>query len=154
MGVGPSRSVCLGRVQMMMRHLAAIGETYAQTTLEDAAWNLWLINPSQASTSTSTSSPNNPNPSTSTISHQGGHTTGVGTVASLERGSSDPPLIYVASSLGGGGSLIRTTPPPPILDVDLSNITAMAEVPVREVLPHDLQRTNSVLVTVNNLLQM
>ncbi|KAK2975830.1 hypothetical protein RJ640_022847 [Escallonia rubra] len=53
-GAGPStavRSVGLGRVQMMMRHLAAVGETYAQTALEDTAWSLWPMNPSQASTS-------------------------------------------------------------------------------------------------------
>ncbi|KAI3748974.1 hypothetical protein L6452_12454 [Arctium lappa] len=129
-GAGPStgmRSVGLGRVQMMMRHLAAVGETYAQTALEDTAWNLWPINPSQAA---STSTSNNPSPST--IRHRG-H--------------------------GGGGSVIRT--PPRVLDDDLSNILAMAET-VREVLPHvpdelilrDLQRTNSVSVTVNNLLQM
>ena len=85
---------------MMMRHLAAVGETYAQTALEDAAWNLWPVNPSQASTSTSSS--NNPNPSTSTVRHRGGHSTGA-----------------------GGGSLIRTTPPPPVPDVGLSNIIAM-----------------------------
>ncbi|KAI3821168.1 hypothetical protein L1987_08726 [Smallanthus sonchifolius] len=51
-GAGPStsiRSVGLGRVQMMTRHLAAVGETYAQTALEDASWNLWPINSSQAS---------------------------------------------------------------------------------------------------------
>ncbi|CAI9263825.1 unnamed protein product [Lactuca saligna] len=97
---------------MMMRHLAAIGETYAQTALEDAAWNLWHVNPSQASTSTSTSSSNNPNPFTSIVRHQGGHTT-----------------------RGGGGSLIRTMPTPLVPDVDLSNIIAMVET-VREVLPH------------------
>ncbi|KVI10062.1 Ubiquitin system component Cue [Cynara cardunculus var. scolymus] len=128
-GAGPStgmRSVGLGRVQMMMRHLAAVGETYAQTALEDTAWNLWPINPSQAA---STSTSNNPSPST--IRHRG----------------------------HGGGSVIRT--PPRVSDDDLSNILAMAET-VREVLPHvpdelilrDLQRTNSVSVTVNNLLQM
>lgn len=53
-GAGPStaiRTVGLGRVQMMMRHLASVGETYAQTTFEDAAWSLWPINPSQASAS-------------------------------------------------------------------------------------------------------
>ena len=52
-GAGPSnaiRSVGLGRVQMMMRHLASVGETYAQTALEDTAWNLWPMNPSQAAT--------------------------------------------------------------------------------------------------------
>ena len=53
-GAGPSTaigSVGLGRVQMMMRHLASVGETYAQTALEDATWSLWPINPSQASAS-------------------------------------------------------------------------------------------------------
>lgn len=34
---------------MMMRHLASVGETYAQTALEDGgAWSLWPVNPSQA----------------------------------------------------------------------------------------------------------
>ncbi|KHN25833.1 E3 ubiquitin protein ligase RIN2 [Glycine soja] len=59
-GAGPStaiRTVGLGRVQMMMRHLASVGETYAQTAFEDTAWNLWPINPSQASASGSTISP-------------------------------------------------------------------------------------------------
>lgn len=46
-----SRTVGLGRVQMMMRHLASVGESYAQTALDDAAWSLWPMNPSQASTS-------------------------------------------------------------------------------------------------------
>lgn len=32
---------------MMMRHLASVGETYAQTALEDGAWSLWPMNPSQ-----------------------------------------------------------------------------------------------------------
>ncbi|PWA86163.1 RPM1 interacting protein 2 [Artemisia annua] len=133
-GAGPStgvRSVGLGRVQMMMRHLAAVGETYAQTALEDASWNLWPINSSQAGTSTSN------NPSTSTLRHRGGHGGG---------GSA-------------GGSIIRTAPR--VSDDDLARILAMAET-VREVLPHvpdelilrDLQRTNSVSITVNNLLQM
>lgn len=35
----------------MMRHLAAVGETYAQTALDDTAWSLWPMNPSQAGTS-------------------------------------------------------------------------------------------------------
>lgn len=42
---------------MMMRHLASVGETYAQTTFEDTSWNLWPINPSQASASGSTIPP-------------------------------------------------------------------------------------------------
>lgn len=49
-GAGPStavRSGGLGRVQMMMRHLASVGETYAQTALEDTAWSLWPMHPSQ-----------------------------------------------------------------------------------------------------------
>ncbi|OIV95532.1 hypothetical protein TanjilG_11116 [Lupinus angustifolius] len=56
-GAGPStaiRTVGLGGVQMMMRHLASVGETYAQTAFEEPAWSLWPINPSQASTSDST----------------------------------------------------------------------------------------------------
>lgn len=59
-GAGPStavRSVGLGRVQMMMRHLASVGETYAQTALEDATWSLWPMNPSQAVASASSVSP-------------------------------------------------------------------------------------------------
>ncbi|KAK1421389.1 hypothetical protein QVD17_23687 [Tagetes erecta] len=126
-GVDPSttmRPAGLGRVQMMMRHLAAVGETYAQTALEDSSWNLWPINPSQASTSTSN------NPSTSSVRYRG----------------------------HAGGSLITTDPR--VSDDDLSHLLAMAET-VREVLPHvpdelilrDLQRTNSVAVSVNNLLQ-
>lgn len=50
-GAGPStamRPVGLSRVQMMMRHLASVGETYAQTAMEDTAWSLWPMNPSQA----------------------------------------------------------------------------------------------------------
>ncbi|XP_013654944.2 E3 ubiquitin protein ligase RIN2-like [Brassica napus] len=43
-----SRSVGLGRVQMMMRHLASVGESYAQNALDDAAWSLWPMSPSQA----------------------------------------------------------------------------------------------------------
>ncbi|KAI3519561.1 hypothetical protein L1887_08771 [Cichorium endivia] len=135
-GAGPStavRSVGLGRVQMMMRHLAAVGETYAQTALEDAAWNLWPVNQSQSQSQSQ--------PSTSTSSN-------IPSTSSTVRHRGHP-----------GGSLIRT--PPPVPDDDLSHILAMAET-VREVLPHvpdelilrDLQRTNSVSVTVNNLLQM
>lgn len=119
------RSVGLGRVQMMMRHLAAVGETYAQTALEDTAWSLWPMNPSQASTSNSSI------PSPGSVRYPG----------------------------TAGGLHMRT--PPRAANENLANILAMAET-VREVLPHipdelifqDLQRTNSVTVTVNNLLQM
>ncbi|KAF5743597.1 RPM1 interacting protein 2 isoform 1 [Tripterygium wilfordii] len=134
---GPSTavsSVGLGRVQMMMRHLASVGEmrnlasvgeTYAQTALEDAAWSLWPMNPSQATTAAS--------PTTPAV---GGRYPG-----------------------GTGGLHMRTESRS--ADDNIANILAMAET-VREVLPHipddmifqDLQRTNSVSVTVNNLLQM
>ncbi|XP_019419130.1 PREDICTED: E3 ubiquitin protein ligase RIN2-like [Lupinus angustifolius] len=126
-GAGPStaiRTVGLGGVQMMMRHLASVGETYAQTAFEEPAWSLWPINPSQASTSDSTI----PSP----------------------RGRLP----------GRSGSLHIRTASQSAND-DVTNMLAMAET-VREVLPHipdelifqDLQRTNSVSVTVNNFLQM
>ncbi|CAL0311008.1 unnamed protein product [Lupinus luteus] len=126
-GAGPStaiRTVGIGRVQTMMRHLASVGETYAQTAFEDPAWSLWPINPSQASASGST------------IPSPGGRLP------------------------GGNGSLHIRTASQSAND-DLTNILTMAET-VREVLPHipddlifqDLQRTFSVSVTVNNLLQM
>ncbi|OAY48146.1 E3 ubiquitin protein ligase RIN2 [Manihot esculenta] len=127
-GAGPStamRSVGLGRVQMMMRHLASVGETYAQTALEDATWSLWPMNPSQAVASASSVSP-----------------------------------ATVGRSTGGTGGLHMRTASRSASD-NIVNMLAMAET-VREVLPHipdelilqDLQRTNSVTVTVNNLLQM
>jgi len=127
-GAGPStgiRPVGLGRVQMVMRQLAAVGETYAQTALEDSAWSLWPVNPSQAGTSAS------PIPPAGTVRYPG----------------------------SVGGLHIRTASR--AANDNLANILAMAET-VREVLPHvpdelifqDLQRTNSVTVTVNNLLQM
>ncbi|KAG8381502.1 hypothetical protein BUALT_Bualt06G0128500 [Buddleja alternifolia] len=49
-GAGPSG---FSRVQMVMRQLAAVGETYAQTALEDASWSLFPPNPNQAGTSRS-----------------------------------------------------------------------------------------------------
>ncbi|CAE6234533.1 unnamed protein product [Arabidopsis arenosa] len=121
--VGPSagsRSVGLGQVQLMMRHLASVGEDYTQTAVDDASWGLWPMNPAQASTSST----------------------------------------YVPPGTGGrtGGLHLRTVSR---AANNMANILAMAET-VREVLPHvpdeiifqDLQRTNSVSVTVNNLLQM
>ncbi|XP_020867639.1 E3 ubiquitin protein ligase RIN3 isoform X2 [Arabidopsis lyrata subsp. lyrata] len=115
-----SRSVGLGQVQLMMRHLASVGEGYGQTALDDASWGLWPMNPSQASASST----------------------------------------YVPPGAGGrtGGLHLRTVSR---AANNMASILAMAET-VREVLPHvpdeiifqDLQRTNSVSVTVNNLLQM
>ncbi|XWS51601.1 hypothetical protein CRYUN_Cryun12cG0190900 [Craigia yunnanensis] len=127
-GAGPStdmRSVGLGRVHMMMRHLASVGETYAQTALEDTAWSLWPMNPSQSAASASSVPPN-----------------------------------VAGRYLGNAGSLHMRTASRTAND-NLANILAMAET-VREVLPHvpdeiifqNLQRTNSVAVTVNNLLQI
>ncbi|KAI3756904.1 hypothetical protein L6452_04436 [Arctium lappa] len=123
-GASPTaiRSVGLGRV---MRRLAVIVGTYAQTTFDDAAWNLWPINASQVITSASNVS------SPSTIGHPG-----------IAEGS-------------------HTRFAPRLSDDDIANMLAMAET-VREVLPHvpdelifqDLQQTNSVSITVNNLLQM
>ncbi|KAH9602354.1 hypothetical protein KSS87_020019 [Heliosperma pusillum] len=57
---GPStalRSAGLGSVQMMMRHLASVGETYAQSALEDTSWTFWPGSTSQATTSGTTLSP-------------------------------------------------------------------------------------------------
>ncbi|KAL6535736.1 E3 ubiquitin protein ligase rin2 [Orobanche hederae] len=122
-GVGPSG---LSRVQMVMRQLAAVGETYDQTALEESAWRLFPPNSSQAGTSR----------------------------------SPIPPATSIHYPRGAGGlharSTLQTTN-----SSNLANVIAMAET-VREVLPHmphdlifqDLQRTNSVAVTVNNLLQM
>ncbi|KAL3638336.1 hypothetical protein CASFOL_017707 [Castilleja foliolosa] len=121
-GVGPSR---LNRVQMVMRQLAAVGQTYDQTVLEEAAWSLFPPNPSQAGTSR----------------------------------SAIPPASSIHYPRGAGGLHLRSTSL--TANGNLANILAMAET-VRDVLPHmpddlifqDLQRTNSVAVTVNNLLQM
>ncbi|KAL9240382.1 hypothetical protein vseg_014608 [Gypsophila vaccaria] len=125
-GAGPStttRPVGLGRVQMMMRHLASVGETYAQTALEDTSWSLWPGSTSQATTS----------------------------------GTAFPPAAqrYPATT-----TVHRRATSNPAND-SIANLLAMAET-VREVLPHvpdeiifqDLQQTNNVAVTVNNLLQM
>ncbi|KAG8390247.1 hypothetical protein BUALT_Bualt01G0063900 [Buddleja alternifolia] len=49
-GAGPSG---FSHVQMVMRQLAAVGETYAQNAIEDTAWSLFPPNPSQAGTSRS-----------------------------------------------------------------------------------------------------
>ncbi|KAH6771297.1 RPM1 interacting protein 2 [Perilla frutescens var. hirtella] len=120
-GAGPSG---FNRVQMLMRQLD-VGETYAQSTLEDAAWNLFPPNSSQVGTSR----------------------------------SAIPPAGSTRYPGGAGGLHVRSTSN--AANSNLDNIIAMAET-VREVLPHipdevifqDLQRTNSAMATVNNLLQM
>ncbi|XP_022872308.1 E3 ubiquitin protein ligase RIN2-like isoform X1 [Olea europaea var. sylvestris] len=95
-----------------------------QTSLEDVSWSLFPTNPSQVGTSRSATSPGS--------------------------------VIYPRSS---GGLHVRPTSESS--NDNLANILAMAET-VREVLPYipddiifqDLQRTNSMIVTLNNLLQM
>ncbi|MBA0639203.1 hypothetical protein Goklo_022251 [Gossypium klotzschianum] len=100
-GVG---SVGLGRVHMIMRHLASVGDT----AVEHTAWSPWSMNPSQAAASVSSVPPN--------------------------VGGRYP---------GNAGSLrMRTTPSTG--NGNIANILAMTET--------DLQRTNSVTDTVNNLL--
>ncbi|KAJ6347632.1 hypothetical protein OIU76_004165 [Salix suchowensis] len=125
---GPStdmRSVGLGRVQMMMRHLASVGETYAQTALEDAAWSLWPMSPSQATPSAS-----------STPSAAGGRHPG-GTGGLHMRTASHPTNDYVANILAMAETVREVLPLVP-----------------DELILQDLQRTNSATVTVNNLLHM
>ncbi|KAJ6415380.1 hypothetical protein OIU84_004220 [Salix udensis] len=127
-GAGPStdmRSVGLGRVQMMMRHLASVGETYAQTALEDAAWSLWPMSPSQATPSAS-----------STPSAAGGRHPG-GTGGLHMRTASHPTNDYVANILAMAETVREVLPLVP-----------------DELILQDLQRTNSATVTVNNLLHM
>ncbi|KAL1089833.1 hypothetical protein V6Z11_D07G047900 [Gossypium hirsutum] len=106
-GEGPSTgvgSVGLGRVHMMMRHLASVGDT----AVEHTDWSPWSMNPSQAAASVSSVPPN--------------------------VGGRYP---------GNAGSLrMRTTPSTG--NGNIANILAMTET--------DLQRTNSVTDTVNNLL--
>ncbi|CDP05329.1 unnamed protein product [Coffea canephora] len=126
-GAGPSsgvRSVGLGRVQMMMRQLAAVGETYAHTALEDAAWSLWPMNPSQAGTSRS---PVPPGPTRYPGSAGGLH------MRTPSRASND----NIAGMLAMAETVREVLPHIP-----------------DEIIIQDLQRTNSATVTVNNLLQM
>ncbi|XP_059624852.1 E3 ubiquitin protein ligase RIN2-like [Cornus florida] len=127
-GAGPStaiRSVGLGRVQMMMRQLAAVGETYAQTAFEDSTWSLWPTNPSQAGTSSSTVPPAGSvrNPASAGGLH----------MRTISRAANDS----VANMLAMAETVREVLPHIP-----------------DELIFQDLQRTNSATVTVNNLLQM
>ncbi|XP_047332791.1 E3 ubiquitin protein ligase RIN2-like [Impatiens glandulifera] len=58
-GAGPSSrsSVRLGRIQTMMRHLEAVGETYSHAALDTGPWNLWPLYASQVSASGSSVPP-------------------------------------------------------------------------------------------------
>ncbi|KAL5728274.1 RING-type E3 ubiquitin transferase [Ranunculus cassubicifolius] len=142
-GAGPStdaiRSAGLSRVQMMMRHLAAVSETYAQTALEDAAWSLFpMAHPPTLPGGGSATTAPPPTP-------QAAATTS----------------LRFAGRNGGGLRFRNNAAAAPNVNDNISHILAMADT-VREVLPNipdeiifqDLQRTNSVNVTVNNLIQM
>ncbi|KAL9412060.1 hypothetical protein AB3S75_045636 [Citrus x aurantiifolia] len=127
-GAGPStamRSVGLSRVQMMMRHLASVGETYAQTAIEDTSWSLWPMNPSQASASGSPVPPAVPG------RHPGN--TGGAHARSTSRSAND----NIANILAMAETVREVLPHIP-----------------EDLIFQDLQRTNSATVTVNNLLQM
>ncbi|KAJ6714657.1 RING FINGER AND PROTEASE ASSOCIATED DOMAIN-CONTAINING [Salix viminalis] len=127
-GAGPStamRSVGLGRVQMVMRHLASVGETYAQTALEDAAWSLWPMNPSHAT------------PSTTFIPPAAGGRHPGGTGGLHMRTTSSTTNDSIANILAMAETVREVLP-------HISD----------ELILQDLQRTNSATVTVNNLLQM
>ncbi|XP_034710376.1 E3 ubiquitin protein ligase RIN2-like [Vitis riparia] len=127
-GAGPStaiRSVGLGRVQMMMRHLASVGETYAQTALEDAAWSLWPMNPSQATAS------GLPIPPAAAVRYPGGN--GGLHMRTASRSAND----NLANILALAETVREVLPHIP-----------------DEIIFQDLQQTNSATVTVNNLLQM
>lgn len=130
-GAGPStgiRSVGLGRVQMMMRHLANVGETYAQTALEDTSWSIWPTNSSQATPSGTTAAA----PPPTTASAYSGSSSGA------HRRSASRPANDNISNLLDMAETVREVLPH-IAD---------------EIIFQDLQRTNSATVTVNNLLQM
>lgn len=127
-GAGPStamRSVGLSRVQMMMRHLASVGETYAQTAIEDTSWSLWPMNPSQASASGS------PVPPVVPGRHPGN--TGGAHARSTLRSAND----NIANILAMAETVREVLPHIP-----------------EDLIFQDLQRTNSATITVNNLLQM
>ncbi|CAM8935022.1 unnamed protein product [Rhodiola kirilowii] len=128
-GAGPSNAmgtVGLGSVQMMMRHLASVGENYAQTALEDSSWNIWPVNSAQAGSS------GVPNSSTATAPRYTGGSRGLH-MRVPSRSSSDNVANILAMA-----EMVREVLP---------------HVP-DELIIQDLQRTNSTTVTVNNLLQM
>ncbi|XP_073064389.1 E3 ubiquitin protein ligase RIN2-like [Primulina eburnea] len=120
-GTSPSG---FGRVQMVMRQLAAVGETYAQTALEDATWNLFPPNSSQAGTSRSALSTGS---------------------ARYPRGSDG--LHLRSTSLGTNDNLVN------IIAMAETVREVLPHIP-DDIIFQDLQRTNSATVTVNNLLQM
>jgi len=133
-GAGPStgmRSVGFGRVQMMMRQLAGVGGTYVHSTSsEENAWRLWSMVPPEGSLMAG--------------SFSARPRTGAGGLRFRNVGPGQAP-----ENIGMQDATNMVDP----------RITAMTNM-VREVLPHipeeiivqDLRRSNSVSVTVNNLL--
>ncbi|XP_073119015.1 E3 ubiquitin protein ligase RIN2 [Henckelia pumila] len=120
-GASPSG---FGRVQMVMRQLAAVGETYAHTALEDATWSLFPPNSSQAGTSRSALSTGS---------------------ARYPRGSGG--LHLRSTSLGTNDNIAN------IIAMAETVREVLPHIP-DDIIFQDLQRTNSATVTVNNLLQM
>lgn len=133
-GAGPStgmRSVGFGRVQMMMRQLAGVGGTYAHNTpSEENAWRLWSMAPTEGSLTPG--------------SFSGRPRTVAGGLRFRNVGPGQAP-----ENIGMQDAMNMVDP----------RITAMTNT-VREVLPHipeeiiiqDLRRSNSISVTINNLL--
>eukprot|EP01018_Ginkgo_biloba_P037385 Gb_13512 [translate_table: standard] len=136
-GAGPSTgigSVGFGRLQMMMRQFAGVGGTYAHnTSSEDNTWSPWPRGPRVAEGS-SMQAAFSGRARTDGLRFQ---STVVSGTAPEHSGMSD------------------------VMNFGDPRITAMVNT-VREVLPHipdeiiiqDLRRSNSVIVTVNNLLQI
>ncbi|XP_042053500.1 E3 ubiquitin protein ligase RIN2-like [Salvia splendens] len=120
-GAGPSG---LNRVQMLMRQLD-VGETYAQSTLQDAAWSLFPPNPSQTSTSRSAIPP------AASTRYPGG-------TSGLHMRSTSNAANTNLENLIAMAEAVREVLP---------------HVP-DDVIFQDLQLTNSAMTTVNNLLQM
>ncbi|XP_047964466.1 E3 ubiquitin protein ligase RIN2-like [Salvia hispanica] len=120
-GAGPSG---LNRVQMLMRQLD-VGETYAHSTLEDAAWSLFPPNPSQIGTSRT------PIPPAASTRYPGG-TSG----------------LHLRSTSNAANTNFEN-----IIAMAETVREVLPHVP-DDVIFQDLQLTNSAMATVNNLLQM
>ncbi|KAL3837890.1 hypothetical protein ACJIZ3_022481 [Penstemon smallii] len=121
-GAGPSGFT---RVQMVMRQLAAVGETYAQTALEDATWSIFPPTPSHASTSRP----------------------GLPPVGSIQYPRSAGGLHLRPTTHATDDSLTN------IIAMAETVREVLPHIP-DDVIFQDLHRTNSATVTVNNLLQM
>ncbi|XP_077235447.1 E3 ubiquitin protein ligase RIN2-like [Tasmannia lanceolata] len=124
---GPStaiRSAGLNRVQMMVRHLASVSETYA-TALEDSPWSLWPMTYAPAASGSSVP------PVSSALRYNTNN-------AGLRFRNTTRSIDEDISGLLAMADTVREVLP---------------HIP-DEIIFQDLQRTNSAAVTVNNLLQM